>query len=183
MAAKDAGPYPFWMKGMILLLLLGAPVRAERGALLEPAPSTGPVITVDTTPARGTVQSVRARLEAQDPQGALEDAKRALARDGKAEDWAALGDAELALGRLDAAVADYTRAGALDPRYLPRRDGLAIQKASEAKSHGSPRGEIPVKTYAAAAFLLLFFLGLAVAAFRRRGGPRGGDGALDAGKR
>lgn len=112
------------MKTLALLLLLAAPPRAPA----QTAPPAQP-----QTPASGTVDSSKIRLEAQDPAGALRDAETAVARGGGADAYAARADAKRALGRPIAEVAaDYAEAAKLDPRYMAKYQGLLEQARSEA---------------------------------------------------
>jgi tetratricopeptide (TPR) repeat protein len=155
---------------LALLALSAAPVFAA-------AASTDDVRSSADTPARGTLDSSKIRLDSQDASGAFADAEAVIARGGGADAYAARGDAERALGRpVDEAIEDYRRAAELDPRYIEKYKGLIAQRDSEARpgsgarSAGKGLNGVPIAEVGAAA--LAGVLLVAVGAWLSR---RGGD--------
>jgi hypothetical protein len=150
----------------LALLLLAAPAFA--------AAQTAPVVQTPS-PAPGSLDSAKIRLDAQDAAGALRDAEIALAKGGGADAYAARADAKRALGRpVDEAIADYAEAAKLDPRYIEKYKGLIAQKESEARPNrnsiagGTGLNGVPISEIATAGIAGVMLIVAAVMMLRKR---------------
>jgi hypothetical protein len=155
------------MKLLALAVFLAAPAFSAPPPNGDGTPEDVEVSTVVQvpSPAPGTLDSSKIRLDAQDAAGALADAEIALQKGGGADAYAARADAKRALGRpVDEAIADYAEAAKLDPRYIEKWKGLIAQKESEAhpdlkEGGGKGLNGVPVSMIATAAIvggMLLF---------------------------
>jgi hypothetical protein len=126
------------------------------------------------TPAPGSINSSKIRLDAGDAVGALADAQLVVASGGGADAFAARADAKRALGSpYEEVLADYAQAAKLDPRYIEKYNGLIAQRESErnpkkAKGQTGLNG-VPVGFLAAAGIVGVFLIVAAVLAARRGG--------------
>jgi hypothetical protein len=164
------------MKKFALLLLLASPSFAAGPLAKDGTPEDIEVSTAVQTPspAPGTLDSSKIRLDAHDAAGALNDAEIALTKGGGADAYAARADAKRALGRpADEAIADYAEAAKLDPRYLEKWKGLIAQKESELHPNlkgtgGKGLNGVPIAGIAAAAIAGVLLFGGAFAMLRSR---------------
>lgn len=138
------------MATFLVFLLLAAPcVAAGTPAVTKSSESTA------ATPAPGSLDSSKIRLDAHDLPGALADAEAVVAKTGSAEAYAARADARRAEGLpMEGVLSDLAQAARLDPRYIEKYQGLIAQNESEKNpkrdAGDSGMGGVPV-----------FFLGLA----------------------